>query len=312
MDRGAAPSRSTHVPKHRPKGKAPGKAAASAPAGPTKTGAPKRRSFLRRRWWLFLLLTPVVAGAVAFVGLYVAYARIQLPEALPPIQTTYVYDRNGHLLSTLHGTVNRTLVPLSQVSPHMIDAVIATEDHDFYNHPGIDPMGIARAAFTDIVKRDTVQGASTITEQLVKNVYAGSYTTGRDGVQSYTLPTRSVAGKDPRGAPRDQARAAAREGPDPREVPQHRLLRPRRLRGRGGGRDLLPQARERADRAGVGVAGRRAARARALRPDRPAERQLVPTQLRDRPDGALRLSRREGRRPPEGAQVLRHGAGPLR
>ncbi len=195
VDSGGAPSQSTHVPKHRPKGKASGKAAASAPAGSSRPPSPKRRSFLRRRWWLMLLLAPFVAAAVTAVGLYVAYARIQLPEALPPIQTTYVYDRNGELLSTLHGSVNRTLVSLSEMSPHMIDAVIATEDHDFYNHPGVDAMGIARAAFTDLVKRDTVQGASTITEQLVKNVYAGSYKTGRDGVQTYILPARSVPEK---------------------------------------------------------------------------------------------------------------------
>ena len=74
----------------------------------------------------------------------------------------------------------------------MVDAVIATEDHDFYNHPGVDLMGIARAAYTDLIKRSTVQGASTITEQLVKNVYAGSYTTDENGVQSYTLPERSI------------------------------------------------------------------------------------------------------------------------
>ena len=55
------------------------------------------------------------------------------------------------------------------------DAVIAVEDHGFYQHPGIDPVGILRAAWTDLVKHQTVQGGSTITEQLVKQVYAGSY-----------------------------------------------------------------------------------------------------------------------------------------
>jgi penicillin-binding protein 1A len=128
-------------------------------------------------------------------GLFVAYARIQLPETLPPIQTTYLYDRNGQLLTTLHGAVDRTEVPLARISPNLVDAVIATEDHDFYNHPGVDVMGIARAAYTDLVKRSTVQGASTITEQLVKNVYAGSYTTDENGVQSYTLPERSIPEK---------------------------------------------------------------------------------------------------------------------
>ena len=52
-----------------------------------------------------------------------------------------------------------------------------------------------RAAFTDLVKRQTVQGGSTITEQLVKNVYAGTYATDADGVQTYTLPPRTIKEK---------------------------------------------------------------------------------------------------------------------
>jgi penicillin-binding protein 1A len=214
-DRTSASSGDRYTPKHasrRPPstGKA-GKAAASTrggtatttkPAGRARTkpagGAaapPKKKSFLRRRWWLLLLLAPFVLVLLGGIGLYIAYARIALPEALPPIQTTYVYDRNGHLLTTLHGSVNRTIVSLDEISPHLKDAVIATEDHDFYNHPGVDVGGIMRAAFTDLIKRQTVQGASTITEQLVKNVYAGTYATDADGVQSYSLPPRSIEEK---------------------------------------------------------------------------------------------------------------------
>jgi penicillin-binding protein 1A len=142
-----------------------------------------------------VLLVPVVLLAFVATGLFIGYARLQLPETLPPIQTSYLYDRNGDLITTLHGTVDRTEVPLSQISKNMIDATIATEDHDFYNHPGVDFVGIARAAYTDLIKRSTVQGASTITEQLVKNVYAGSYTTDETGVQVYTLPERSIKEK---------------------------------------------------------------------------------------------------------------------
>jgi penicillin-binding protein 1A len=142
-----------------------------------------------------VLLTPLVLALLGGVGLYIAYARIALPETLPPIQTTYLYDRNGRLLTTLHGSVDRTIVSLDDISPHLKDAVIATEDHDFYNHPGIDVGGIMRAAFTDLIRRETVQGASTITEQLVKNVYAGSYTTDANGVQHYTLPPRTIEEK---------------------------------------------------------------------------------------------------------------------
>ena len=195
-----SPDREPYAPRHAPKRTtASGRAAASTGPGSARSAkastGPKKKSFLRRKWWLLLLLTPLVVMALAGIGLYVAYARITLPETLPPIQTTYLYDRNGHLLTTLHGAVDRTLVPLSQISPHMIDAVIATEDHDFYNHPGVDVGGILRAAYTDVVKRSTVQGASTLTEQLVKNVYAGSYSTDANGVQTYVLPQRSVPEK---------------------------------------------------------------------------------------------------------------------
>jgi penicillin-binding protein 1A len=158
--------------------------------------ASKKRSFLRRRWWLLVLLTPVVVMVLGALALYIAYARIELPKKLPPIRTTYLYDRNGKPLATLHGVVDRTVIPLSQMSPNIRNAVVATEDHDFYNHPGVDVAGIVRAAYTDLVKRQTVQGASTITEQVVKNVYAGSYETDPEtGLSVYVPPERSIEEK---------------------------------------------------------------------------------------------------------------------
>ena len=166
-----------------------------APARATKK-ASKKKSFLRRRWWLLLLLSPLVVILLGVGALYVAYARIKLPNTLPPIRTTYLYDRNGDQISTLHGAVDRTVIPLSKMSPNIIHAVIATEDHGFYNHPGVDVTGILRAAYTDLVKREPAQGASTITEQLVKNVYAGSYQIDPDsGLRVYVQPERSITEK---------------------------------------------------------------------------------------------------------------------
>jgi penicillin-binding protein 1A len=182
--------RDDYVPKH-----APQRATAKARKRNGKK-AVGTRSFLRRRWWVILLLAPLVLALLVFVGLWIAYARIQLPDRLPPIQTTYIYDRNGHLITTLHGAVNRRVVGLSAISPHLIDAVIATEDHDFYNHPGVDVKGIVRAAYADVVKHEPVQGASTITQQLVKNVYAGTYQTDPEtGARVYVDPERSVGEK---------------------------------------------------------------------------------------------------------------------
>jgi penicillin-binding protein 1A len=188
----ASRARSGRAPRD---GSRSGNGRAGKPGRPSTTPRAGRKSFLRRWWWAIALVTPLVLGLLVLLGLYIAYARLTLPETFPPIQTTYVYDRNGRLLTTLHGSVDRTEVGVDQISGHMRDAVIATEDHDFYNHPGIDVTGIARAAYTDLVKRDVVQGASTITEQLVKNVYAGTYSTDANGVQTYTPPERSVTEK---------------------------------------------------------------------------------------------------------------------
>ena len=130
-------------------------------------------------------------------GVWLAYARIELPDTLPPIQTTHLYDREGRPLAALHGAVDRTLVPLAEMSPHIKDAVIATEDHEFYEHTGVDLRGVVRATWTNLRGTDNeVQGASTITQQLVKNVYAGEYRTDPEtGLQEYVLPERSVTNK---------------------------------------------------------------------------------------------------------------------
>ena len=183
-----SPSRDDYVPKH-----APSRARTRA----ARRGANAKRSFLRRRWWLLLLLTPVLLGLIAVGGFVYAYSQIELPDRLPPIQTTFIYDRDGELLSTLHGAVDRTIVDLSSMSPHFVDAVLATEDSGFYEHGGIDPVGIARAAYTNLRGSDNeVQGASTITQQLVKNVYAGEYVVDEEtGLREYIQPPRTWSQK---------------------------------------------------------------------------------------------------------------------
>ena len=161
---------------------------------PKHTPAKRKKGFFRRFWWVFVLVPLLVVGALAG-SLYVAYARIQLPEALPPIRTSYLYDRNGELLTSLHGAVDRKIVGLGQISDNLEHAVLATEDAGFYDHPGIDVRGIISAAWTDLVKRDTVVGASTITQQLVKNVYAGDYVLHPNGTSEYIVPPRTIKEK---------------------------------------------------------------------------------------------------------------------
>ncbi|MEX2422058.1 MAG: biosynthetic peptidoglycan transglycosylase, partial [Actinomycetota bacterium] len=158
----------------------------------------KRKGFkawLRRWWWVFVVV-PLVAMIGMILTLLYVYSQLELPKTPPPLQTTYIYDRDGRLLTTLHASVDRTIIPLSEMPTHLQRAVIAVEDQDFYDHPGVDMFGIVRAAWTDLVAGELVQGGSTITQQLVKNVYAGEYVTDPDtGVESYVIPPRTLGQK---------------------------------------------------------------------------------------------------------------------
>ncbi len=138
----------------------------------------------------------MVLGLFGLGVLLIAYIRIDLPKALPPVQTTFVYDRNNELLSTFHGAVDRTLIPFGQMPQHLRDAILAVEDARFYEHGGVDLKGTIRAAWSDLVARETVQGGSTITQQLVKRVYAGHYTApGDNGIRDYVIPPRTIKEK---------------------------------------------------------------------------------------------------------------------
>jgi len=85
-------------------------------------------------------------------------------------QSTKIYDRTGNvLLYDVHGEEERTSVPLDQISPYVQQATIAIEDQSFYTNSGIDPFSILRALWADLTSASYAQGASTITQQVVKN-----------------------------------------------------------------------------------------------------------------------------------------------
>ncbi|MFL5766233.1 MAG: transglycosylase domain-containing protein [Actinomycetota bacterium] len=157
-------------PRHRPKHKAGWNSRRSLKKESRRY---KKRGWFRRWWWAFVLALPLLAVIAAGGALVWEYAHLEIPKAPAPLQTTYVYDSRGNPLTTFHAAVNRTLIPLSDMSVSLQHAVIATEDKDFYHHPGIDPVGIVRAAWADLTHGQITQGGSTITQQYVKNVYTG-------------------------------------------------------------------------------------------------------------------------------------------
>lgn len=137
---------------------------------------------------LIIVVIGIAAGLVAitflpaFAGVDTLTQRIQakMKEAEATFhkikfsQTSTIYDANGNVLSTVNAGENRVLVKINKVAPVVKDAVLAIEDHGFYEHAGVDAESIIRAAIVNLASGRIEQGGSTITQQLVKNAQIGS------------------------------------------------------------------------------------------------------------------------------------------
>jgi penicillin-binding protein 1A len=111
------------------------------------------------------------AGTAIWVNHILSGVSLDALTSHPPGVNTQIYDRNGNLLETISSTENRTPVSTKHISPWMKKATVAIEDRRFYQHGGVDPWGIVRAAYADLAQGGAVQGASTIEQQLVRNLY---------------------------------------------------------------------------------------------------------------------------------------------
>ena len=119
-----------------------------------------------------MLGSSVVAGGL--VGLAVSFRNLPDVRVLrnySPSETSYVYDVKGTLLDSVHAEANREVVDLNEINPNIKRAVLAIEDSYYYTHSGINPSGIARAFLANVGAGTTVQGGSTVTMQLVKNLF---------------------------------------------------------------------------------------------------------------------------------------------
>ncbi len=119
-----------------------------------------------------------VAGLCVLIGIIVGivwFYRDELPPTAELRNFTMrsgseVYDRNGKMIY-LFAFERRKLVSLNELPPYLIDALIVTEDKNFYHHFGIDILGNIRALIIDIIRMDFSQGASTITQQMARNMF---------------------------------------------------------------------------------------------------------------------------------------------
>lgn len=126
-----------------------------------------------RRILLALLVLCLVTLASLFVFIGVTLAQnydIDESKLAKMEQTTKIYDRNGNEVDRLF-IQNREYVPLEEIPDIIVSTFVAVEDERFYSHFGVDLKGIVRAAVKNIMSGSTVQGASTITQQLARNVF---------------------------------------------------------------------------------------------------------------------------------------------
>ena len=143
-----------------------------------KKNKKKKRTFSVGRFLRFivllLLFIILVSGSVALGTAYswIKAARpLNVDELFDLNQTTYIVDKNDKVIDTLHANENRTMVTIDQIPQNLRNAFIAIEDKRFMDHKGIDIYRIFGALKADLQKMDLSQGASTITQQLIKNVY---------------------------------------------------------------------------------------------------------------------------------------------
>jgi 1A family penicillin-binding protein len=169
---------------------APPKPVVATPAPPSQPHArngqnpPKAKFNWRGNWGCFLRGLIVAAFIAVVIGLivgsYFVYKYSEIASDLPDVgdlrnnasqfETTRILDRNGRVLYEIldPNAGRRTYIPLSQISPNLVAATIATEDKEFYDHPGFDLAAIIRALWENYRTDGQGGGASTITQQLAR------------------------------------------------------------------------------------------------------------------------------------------------
>jgi penicillin-binding protein 1A len=175
------------------RGKAQGKP--GKPGKPGKGGRP-------RKLWVSLLKWAVILGLVgaALVSATVAFTfwmygrdpkmpQIEKLADYRPSQVVTILDANDRRVGEIY-TQRRTLVTYDKIPPIVVDAFVAAEDNHFWTHAGIDYMGMARAFFANLRAGQKKQGASTITQQVVKNLLLTPERTFKRKIQEIILARR--------------------------------------------------------------------------------------------------------------------------
>jgi penicillin-binding protein 1A len=140
---------------------------------------------------LLLLVELIILGLLVIGCVEFAWAVATLPawdpSKLVGSQSTNIYDRYDQAASEVFSVQNRTAVSITDLPPYLPQAFVAAEDNRFYEHMGVDPVGIARALWTDLRTGSAAEGGSTITQQLVKNAFLSDDKSLRRKIQEAIL-----------------------------------------------------------------------------------------------------------------------------
>ena len=146
-------------------------------------------------WTAGLGLTGLVLGVGGIAGVFWYYGRniehvdvAAIRDYRPP-QVTRIVARDGTVLGEIFSE-RRSLIRFDDIPTHVVNAFLAAEDADFYHHEGMDYFGMARAALSNIEAGQLRQGASTITQQVVKNFLLSSERTFERKIQELLLARR--------------------------------------------------------------------------------------------------------------------------
>ncbi|MHA6484001.1 transglycosylase domain-containing protein [Paenibacillus sp. strain BS8-2] len=143
-----------------------------------KTSKGKRRKKISGRAWFyglfFTIVIGIVCGVIGYLLIILNGERLleEHGSKLEFGEASIIYDAKGEEISRLYDVMDhREVAEFNEIPENMLNAIVATEDERFYSHSGLDFWAIGRAVVKDIIARSAVEGASTITQQLAKNVF---------------------------------------------------------------------------------------------------------------------------------------------
>jgi penicillin-binding protein 1A len=140
---------------------------------PARKPAVRAKVYREKSIYVFLIIICLLQ-TVFLGGLLLTYSNLNIPNIRSvanyrPAEATVIYDRHGKIVDRMF-TENRTVIPLSKMSPHLTKAFVAAEDGRFFEHPGLDIISVLRAAINNFRDGAKSQGGSTITQQVTKSL----------------------------------------------------------------------------------------------------------------------------------------------